>query len=161
MLLVVTTVGFMVHVYSIGYMHGDDGYNRFFAYLNLFIFSMLMLVLANNYLVLYVGWEAVGLCSYLLIGFWYQRSAPPRPARRHSSSTASATSASGWRHADLRHVRHAELLGVFEPLGSCIGAGTITAICLLLFMGAMGKSAQFPLYVWLPDAMEGPTPVSP
>ena len=96
MLLVVTGVGFLIHLYSIGYMHDDPGYARYFAYLNLFVFSMTMLVLAGNFLLLFVVWEAVGLCSYLLIGFWYTRTAAATPARRRSSSTASATSASGW-----------------------------------------------------------------
>src|SRR5215471_15151015 len=134
MLLVVTGVSFLIHLYSIGYMHDDAGYARFFAYLNLFVFSMVMLVLAGNFLVLYVFWEGVGLCSYLLIGFWYER-----------KSAADAG-------------KKAFIVNRIGDLG--FGLGTYTAIALLLFMGACGKSAQLPLFTWLPDAMEGPTPVS-
>ncbi len=160
MLLVVSTVGFMVHVYSIGYMKGDGGYYRFFAYLNLFMFSMFMLILGNNFLMLYVFWEAVGLCSYLLISFWYTK---------QSAANAGTKAFLVNRVGDFGFGLGIMLIfvtlgtlsysGVFENAGR-IGSGTITAICLLLFMGAMGKSAQFPLHVWLPDAMEGPTPVS-
>ncbi len=160
MLLVVSTIGFMVHVYSIGYMKGDGGYYRFFAYLNLFMFSMFMLVLGNNFLMLYVFWEAVGLCSYLLISFWYTK---------QSAANAGTKAFLVNRVGDLGFGLGIMLIfvtvgtlsysGVFGSAGS-IGDGTMTAICLLLFMGAVGKSAQFPLHVWLPDAMEGPTPVS-
>ncbi|MEK6536138.1 MAG: proton-conducting transporter membrane subunit, partial [Actinomycetota bacterium] len=160
MLLVVSTVGFMVHFYSIGYMKGDGGYYRFFAYLNLFMFSMFMLILGNNFLMLYVFWEAVGLCSYLLISFWYTK---------QSAANAGTKAFLVNRVGDFGFGLGIMLIfvtmgtlsysGVFSSLGS-IGSGTMTAICLLLFMGAMGKSAQFPLHVWLPDAMEGPTPVS-
>jgi len=160
MLLVVATVGFMVHVYSVGYMHGDAGYYRFFAYLNLFMFSMFMLILANNFLLLYVFWEAVGLCSYLLISFWYHKK---------SAANAGTKAFLTNRVGDFGFGLGVMLIfvslgtlsynGVFEQVGR-LGTGTLTAICLLLFMGAMGKSAQFPLHVWLPDAMEGPTPVS-
>lgn len=160
MLLVVSTVGFMVHVYSIGYMKGDGGYYRFFAYLNLFMFSMFMLILGNNFLMLYVFWEAVGLCSYLLISFWYTKK---------SAANAGTKAFLVNRVGDFGFGLGIMLIfvtvgtlsysGVFASAGA-IGTGTLTAICLLLFMGAMGKSAQFPLHVWLPDAMEGPTPVS-
>jgi NADH-quinone oxidoreductase subunit L len=160
MLLVVSTIGFMVHVYSIGYMHGDGGYYRFFAYLNLFMFSMFMLVLANNYLLLYVFWEAVGLCSYLLIAFWF---------RKRSAANAGMKAFLVNRVGDFGFGLGVMLIfvtmgtlsysGVFASVGRLSG-GMITAICLLLFTGAIGKSAQFPLHVWLPDAMEGPTPVS-
>ncbi|MBI5869463.1 MAG: NADH-quinone oxidoreductase subunit L [Actinobacteria bacterium] len=160
MLLVVSTVGFMVHVYSIGYMKGDGGYYRFFAYLNLFMFSMFMLILGNNFLMLYVFWEAVGLCSYLLISFWYTKK---------SAANAGTKAFLVNRVGDFGFGLGIMLIfvtvgtlsysGVFASAGA-IGSGTMTAICLLLFMGAMGKSAQFPLHVWLPDAMEGPTPVS-
>jgi NADH-quinone oxidoreductase subunit L len=160
MLLVVSTVGFMVHFYSIGYMKGDGGYYRFFAYLNLFMFSMFMLILGNNFLMLYVFWEAVGLCSYLLISFWYTK---------QSAANAGTKAFLVNRVGDCGFGLGIMLIfvtvgtlsysGVFSSLSS-IGTGTMTAICLLLFMGAMGKSAQFPLHVWLPDAMEGPTPVS-
>src|ERR1700676_433459 len=164
MLLVVTGVGFLIHVYSTGYMAHEGGYYRFFGYLNLFMFSMLTLVLANNLLLLFVGWEGVGLCSYLLIGFYFLRK---------SASDAGKKAFIVNRIGDAGF-----LLGLFLMLGTLgtiqftelgpaiaagnfeIGNGTLTAIALLLFVGATGKSAQLPLYVWLPDAMEGPTPVS-
>jgi len=160
MLLVVSTVGFMVHVYSIGYMKDDAGYYRFFAYLNLFMFSMFMLVLANNFLLLYVFWEAVGLCSYLLISFWF-----PKKSAANAGTKAFLVNRVGDFGFGLGimliflTVGTLSYTGVFNSVAT-IGTGTITVICLLLFMGAMGKSAQFPLHVWLPDAMEGPTPVS-
>ena len=164
MLLVVTGVGFLIHVYSTGYMGHEGGYYRFFGYLNLFMFSMLTLVLANNLLLLFVGWEGVGLCSYLLIGFYFLRK---------SASDAGKKAFIVNRIGDAGF-----LLGLFLMLGTlgtiqfteigpaitagnfAFGNGTLTAIALLLFVGATGKSAQLPLYVWLPDAMEGPTPVS-
>ncbi|MHB0867389.1 MAG: NADH-quinone oxidoreductase subunit L [Thermoleophilia bacterium] len=160
MLLVVSTVGFMVHVYSIGYMKGDPGYYRFFAYLNLFMFSMFMLILANNFLLLYVFWEAVGLCSYLLISFWY-----PKVSASNAGTKAFLVNRVGDFGFGLGIMLIFVTLGTLSYSGvfgsvSHIGDGTLTVICLLLFMGAMGKSAQFPLHVWLPDAMEGPTPVS-
>jgi len=163
-LLFVTGVGMLIHIYSIGYMGHEGGYYRFFGYLNLFMFSMLTLVLANNYAVMFVGWEGVGLCSYLLIGFYFLR---------HSASTAANKAFIVNRIGDAGFI-----LGMFtiaSYFGSLqytnvnllarsgrfhIGDPVITAACLLLFVGACGKSAQFPLYVWLPDAMEGPTPVS-
>ena len=160
MLLVVAGVGFLVHVYSVGYMRGDPGYPRFFAYLNLFMLSMFLLVLGDNFLVMFVGWEGVGLCSYLLIGFWFEKR---------------AASDAGKKAFIVNRVGDAGfLLGVFliwTLTGSLtyaevfeaapgLGAAGATAIGLLLFVGAAGKSAQIPLYVWLPDAMEGPTPVS-
>ena len=160
MLLVVSTVGFMVHVYSIGYMRGDPGYYRFFAYLNLFMFSMFMLVLASNFLLLYVFWEAVGLCSYLLIAFWY-----PKKSASNAGTKAFLVNRVGDFGFGLGVILIFVTLGtlnysgVFSAAGT-LGSGTLTAICLLLFVGAVGKSAQFPLHVWLPDAMEGPTPVS-
>ncbi len=166
MLLVVTGVGWLIHIYSTGYMLDDPGYRRFFSYLNLFMFFMLILILANNYLLMFVGWEGVGLCSYLLIGFFFLR-----------QSATNAGNKAFWvnRIGDFGF-----LLGVlliFRTFGSLDFAtvlphaagmaadpagqvGTLTAIALLLFVGAAGKSAQIPLYVWLPDAMEGPTPVS-
>jgi NADH-quinone oxidoreductase subunit L len=165
MLLVVTFVGFFIHVYSIGYMGHDPGYARFMSYLNLFMFAMLTLVLGANYLVLFVGWEGVGLCSYLLIGFWFEK---------HSATSAGmkafivnrigdAGFALGmfliyttFGSLDFRTVMaHAAEMPVEWAWG-----GTLTVIALSLFVGATGKSAQLPLYVWLPDAMEGPTPVS-
>jgi NADH-quinone oxidoreductase subunit L len=166
MLVVVTSVSFLVHWYSVGYMHGDGGYHRFFAYLSLFTFSMLMLVLAGNFLLLFVFWEAVGLCSYLLIGFWF-----------HKKSAADAGKKAFLvnRVGDFGFVLGIFLIIVtsgsvdfpavfhwFETAvhSGSVGTGTVTLICLLLFLGATGKSAQLPLHVWLPDAMEGPTPVS-
>ena len=175
MLLLVTTVSALVHIYTIGYMQGEPGYARFFSYIALFTFSMLMLVLADNFLQLFVFWEAVGLCSYLLIGHWYER----------QSAVAAATKAfivnrvgdfgfilglllvfATFDSLDYATVfanvgpATAKVMNVLEPLGGSLEVSTITVICLLLFMGAVGKSAQFPLHVWLPDAMEGPTPIS-
>ncbi|MBZ5660575.1 MAG: NADH-quinone oxidoreductase subunit L [Acidobacteriia bacterium] len=166
MLLVVTGVGWLIHIYSSGYMHDDPGYRRFFSYLNLFMFFMLILILAANYLVMFVGWEGVGLCSYLLIGFFFLK-----------QSATNAGNKAFWvnRIGDFgfilgvllifRTFHTLDFAGVLpqaarmaaDPAGQI---GTLTAIALLLFVGAAGKSAQLPLYVWLPDAMEGPTPVS-
>jgi NADH-quinone oxidoreductase subunit L len=157
-MLVITGVGFLIHVYSIGYMHDDDGQNRFFSYLNLFVFFMLLLVMGSNYLIMFVGWEGVGLCSYLLIGFWFRN-------QEYNSAANKAFIMN--RIGDL-----GMLIGIvliFVNYGS-LDYGTVfsgnhdtaitTGITLLLFVGAMGKSAQIPLYTWLPDAMAGPTPVS-
>jgi NADH-quinone oxidoreductase subunit L len=161
MLLVVTGVGFLIHVYSAGYMHGDPGYARFFTYLNLFVFSMVMLVLAGNFLLLYVFWEAVGLCSYLLIGFWYERKSASDAGKKAFIVNRVGDFGFGlgimliW--TTFGTVNYAE---VFAKADASVSVGTYTAIALLLFMGACGKSAQLPLYTWLPDAMEGPTPVS-
>jgi len=160
MLLVVTGVGFLIHLYSVGYMHGDPGYPRYFAYLNLFVFSMVMLVLAGNFLLLYVFWEAVGLCSYLLIGFWYQRQAAANAATK-----AFIVNRVGDFGFGLGVMYLWVVVGSLDYEQVFAGAGTLsptiaTAISLLLFMGACGKSAQLPLHTWLPDAMEGPTPVS-
>ncbi len=162
MLLVVTVVGSAIFIYSVGYMHGDPRYPRFFAYLSLFAASMLLLVLADNFLFLYVGWELVGLCSYLLIGFWFER-----PAAARASMKAFITT----RVGDVFFF--AGILLLFFTLGTLsfdqtfaavrdgrLGGGVLLAAALLLFGGAVGKSAQVPLHVWLPDAMEGPTPVS-
>lgn len=163
MILVVTGVGFLIHVYSVGYMAHDSDFPRFFTYLNLFMFSMLTLVLADNFLLMFVGWEGVGLCSYLLIGFWFEKK---------SASDAGKKAFIVNRIGDFGF-----LLGMFlifwnvgslnfttlnevAPEVFAYGGGLVTAICILLFVGATGKSAQIPLYVWLPDAMEGPTPVS-
>jgi NADH-quinone oxidoreductase subunit L len=163
MVLVVSGVGFLIHVYSIGYMHEDPDYPRFFTYLNLFTFSMLMLVLANNYLLLYVFWEAVGLCSYLLIGFWFEK---------RSAADAGKKAFIVNRVGDFGFALGVMLLwtslGTLQydqvfagaPANLPAGGVVVTGITLLLFLGAAGKSAQLPLYVWLPDAMEGPTPVS-
>jgi len=160
MLLVVTGVGFLIHLYSVGYMHDDPGYARFFAYLNLFVFSMAMLVLAGNFLLLYVFWEAVGLCSYLLIGFWYTRDSAARAGKK-----AFIVNRVGDFGFGLGVIWLWTALGTLDYAAVFKGAATLsptvaTAIALLLFMGACGKSAQLPLHTWLPDAMEGPTPVS-
>lgn len=163
--LVVTGIGFLIHLYSAKYMEGDEGFYKFFAYLNLFLFSMLMLIMGENLILMFVGWEGVGLCSYLLIGFWYQDN-----ANADAGKKAFITN----RVGDFGF-----LLGIFfilyalaesgKPLSlsfddlaanASVMAGLATTICLLLFVGAAGKSAQVPLYVWLPDAMAGPTPVS-
>ncbi len=171
MALIVTGVSFLIHVYSTGYMKGDAGYNRYFAYLNLFVFFMLTLVLADNPFIMFVGWEGVGLCSYLLIGFWYED-----PDKASAGKKAFITNRVGDAGFLLGLMLLSALLaanGVFSmdfaaleqsaPLlasRTVLGFGAPTLICLLLFFGATGKSAQFPLYVWLPDAMAGPTPVS-
>src|SRR6478672_2780928 len=160
LLIVVTTIGLLVHIYSIGYMSHDPGYWRFFAYLNLFMFSMLLLVLSSSFLVVFVAWELVGLSSYLLIGFWY---------RKRSAALAAKKAFIVNRVGDVGFILGIML--IFVSLGTLdireviarigeLDATTITLIALLIFAGAMGKSAQFPLHVWLPDAMEGPTPVS-
>jgi NADH-quinone oxidoreductase subunit L len=163
MILVVSGVGFLIHVYAVGYMHDDPDFPRFFTYLNLFTFSMLMLVLANNYLLLYVFWEAVGLCSYLLIGFWFERKSAADAGKKAFIVNRVGDFGFGlgvmllW--VVLGSVQYAQ---VFAEAPSRLPAsgGVVTAITLLLFLGATGKSAQIPLHVWLPDAMEGPTPVS-
>ncbi len=162
MLLIVTGVGFLIHVYSIGYMKDDPGYNRFFSYMNLFVFFMMLLVMGAGYLIMFIGWEGVGLCSYLLIGFWFKT-----PEFNNAAKKAFIMN----RIGDLGFLLGLFLL--FLTFGSLDyldifshaqnlhpGMGVITAITLLLFAGAVGKSAQIPLYTWLPDAMAGPTPVS-
>jgi len=163
MILVVSGVGFLIHVYSVGYMHRDPGYGRYFSYLNLFTFAMLTLVLADNFVLMFVGWEGVGLCSYLLIGFWFERK---------SASDAGKKAFIVNRIGDFGfligmfiifwQVGSLEFRTVMEtaPTVFFAGGALITTACILLFVGAIGKSAQIPLYVWLPDAMEGPTPVS-
>ncbi|MEZ4596162.1 MAG: NADH-quinone oxidoreductase subunit L [Chloroflexota bacterium] len=166
MLLVVTTVGMLVHVYSIGYMAHDPNRYRFFAYLNLFMFSMLLLVLASDYLLLFAAWELVGLSSYLLIGFWYGKRAPALASKKAFlvNRVGDVGFALGIM-AIWTTVGTLAYTDVFTLLPEQLAAGEISqwmmiGICLLLFCGAVGKSAQFPLHVWLPDAMEGPTPVS-
>jgi len=161
MALVVTGVGFLIHVYSVGYMHDDARYARFFAYLNFFITMMLTLVLANNYLLLYVGWEGVGLASYLLIGFWFDK-----PSAADAGKKAFIVNRIGdfglalaimviW--STVGSLRFADVFANAETL---VAAGVIGTVTMLLLLAATGKSAQLPLFVWLPDAMEGPTPVS-
>ena len=160
MLLVVTGVGFLIHLYSAGYMAGDPGYARYFAYLNLFVFSMVMLVLASDFLLLYVFWEAVGLCSYLLIGFWYQRKSAADAAKKAFIVNRIGDFGFGlgvmYLWVSVGSLDYGE---VFLRAGR-LPETTATVIALLLFAGACGKSAQLPLHTWLPDAMEGPTPVS-
>jgi NADH-quinone oxidoreductase subunit L len=163
MIFTVTSVGFLVHVYSAKYMHGDPGYHRYFTYLNLFLFAMLILVLANNYLLMFVGWEAVGVCSFLLIGFWYERKSASDAASK--AFIVNRVGDAGFllglflMWSTLGSFRFAEVFGrAAQDLAA--GSAIPTLITLGLFVGAMGKSAQFPLSVWLPDAMEGPTPTS-
>ncbi|MBK5204232.1 MAG: NADH-quinone oxidoreductase subunit L [Polaromonas sp.] len=168
MMCVVTFVSLMVHIYTIGYMEEDDGYNRFFAYISLFTFSMLMLVMSNNLLQLFFGWEAVGLMSYLLIGFWFNR-----PSAVFANMKAFLVNrvgdfgfilGIGLIAAYAGTLNYGETFAKADELSKLAFPGTgwmlITVICICLFIGAMGKSAQFPLHVWLPDSMEGPTPIS-
>jgi NADH-quinone oxidoreductase subunit L len=168
MMCVVTFVSLMVHIYTIGYMADDPGYNRFFSYISLFTFSMLMLVMSNNFLQLFFGWEAVGLVSYLLIGFWYTR-----PTAIFANLKAFLVNrvgdfgfilGIGLIAAFAGTLNYGEAFGKAPALGAVLFPGThwllMTVICICLFIGAMGKSAQFPLHVWLPDSMEGPTPIS-
>lgn len=168
MMCVVTFVSLMVHIYTIGYMQDDDGYNRFFAYISLFTFSMLMLVMSNNMLQLFFGWEAVGLVSYLLIGFWYNR-----PTAIFANMKAFVVNrvgdfgfilGIGLLAAYAGSLNYGEVFAKADALAKLNFPGTewmlLTVACICLFIGAMGKSAQFPLHVWLPDSMEGPTPIS-
>src|SRR5579863_8164259 len=164
MTLVVTVIGFLIHMYSRGYMEHEGGYYRFFCYLNLFLFMMLVLVTAASYPVMFVGWEGVGLCSYLLIGFYF-----PKKSASDAGKKAFIVTRIGdvgftlgialifWTFGSVGFQEVFARAGALPP-GEMPTA--LTAICLLLFLGAVGKSAQIPLYVWLPDAMEGPTPVS-
>ncbi len=165
MLLVVTGVGFLIHIYSVGYMWEDDGYYRFMSYLNLFMFFMLTLVLAKNYLVMFIGWEGVGLASYLLIGYWFTKNSAAAAGKK--AFIVNRIGDFGFLIAlfmIIQHFHSLDFTKVFEQVGALptetAGAGFLTAIALLLMVGAAGKSAQIPLYIWLPDAMEGPTPVS-
>lgn len=162
MMLIITGVGFLIHVYSSGYMHGDEGYNRFFAYLNLFIFFMLLLVMGSNYLLMFVGWEGVGLCSYLLIGFWFKNTEYNNAAKK--AFIMNRIGDLGLILGVIMIFMHFGTLSYEEVFGRASeftsGSDILTAITILLFVGAIGKSAQIPLYTWLPDAMAGPTPVS-
>ena len=161
MMLVVTGVGTLIHLYSIGYMRGDPREGRYFQYLNLFAFSMLLLVMANNFLIMFVGWELVGLCSYLLIGFWFDRTEAAAAAKKaFITNRVGDFSFVIGLFLIFVHFHTLDFGKVFSTAPTLITAGTATAIGLLLFGGAAGKSAQIPLYVWLPDAMMGPTPVS-
>jgi len=161
MILVVTGVGSLIHLYAIGYMRGDPRYGRFFAYLNLFVFFMLMLVLGQNLLVLYLGWEGVGLCSYLLIGFWFEKTENANAAKKAFVTTRIGDTAMliGLALIVLKFGT-LDYSAIFGAAGGTLTKGVATAIALLLLAGAVGKSAQLPLHVWLPDAMAGPTPVS-
>lgn len=160
MIMVVTGVGFLIHVYSIGYMHGEKGYARFFSYLNLFTVSMLLLVMGGNYLVMFIGWEGVGLCSYLLIGYYYEKTSAIKAGTK--AFVVNRIGDAGFLVALFLIVAHFGSLDYNDVLPRVgeISTGVATAIALCLFIGAIGKSAQIPLYTWLPDAMEGPTPVS-
>ena len=171
MMMVVTFVSLMVHIYTIGYMKDDDGYTRFFAYISLFTFAMLMLVMSNNFLQLFFGWEAVGLVSYLLIGFWYKR--PTAIKANLKAFLVNRVGDFGFLigigliFANFGTLRYDEVFALADNFKNTIITpipgwewSLITAICIGLFIGAMGKSAQFPLHVWLPDSMEGPTPIS-
>ncbi|MBA2687390.1 MAG: NADH-quinone oxidoreductase subunit L, partial [Gemmatimonadaceae bacterium] len=162
MVLVITGVGTLIHIFSIGYMQDDPGYPRYFAYLNLFVFFMLVLVLGANYPVLFVGWEGVGLCSYLLIGFWFSEKANADAGKK--AFIVNRIGDFGFLIAMfLLYVNFQSLdfVGVAAATAALpIGAAVITMICLFMFLGCTGKSAQIPLYIWLPDAMAGPTPVS-
>jgi NADH-quinone oxidoreductase subunit L len=165
MLLVVTGVGFLIHIYSVGYMWDDPSYYRFFSYLNLFMFFMLTLVLANNYLLMFIGWEGVGLASYLLIGFWFTKDSAASAGKK--AFIVNRIGDFGFLIALFLLIKHfgtlnfAQVFDAVKPLSAeTAGVGLLTTIGILLMVGAAGKSAQIPLYVWLPDAMEGPTPVS-
>ncbi len=162
MCLVVTFVGFLIHVYSIGYMAEDKSFARFFAYMNLFTFSTLILVMASNLVLMFVGWEGVGLCSYLLIGFWFEKPSAANAGKK--AFIVNRIGDAGFMLGIffiLLHIGSAEFSAVNHAVeGGEITTGLATLIAILLFVGAVGKSAQIPLYVWLPDAMEGPTPVS-
>jgi NADH-quinone oxidoreductase subunit L len=161
-LLIITGIGFLIHVYSIGYMHDDPAFSRFFSYLNLFIFFMLLLVLGDSYLTMFVGWEGVGLCSYLLIGFWFKNNEYNKAANK--AFIMNRIGDLGFLlgiiliYVTFGSIRYKEVFDTANSFAS--GTPVIIAITLLLFVGATGKSAQIPLYTWLPDAMAGPTPVS-
>ena len=165
MLGVITGVGFLIHIYSVGYMWDDPSFYRFFTYLNLFMFFMLTLILADNYLLMFIGWEGVGLASYLLIGFWFTKDSAASAGKK--AFLVNRVGDFGFMIALFLMIKHFGSLNftqVFESVkpmsAETAGAGLLTAIGLLLMVGACGKSAQIPLYIWLPDAMEGPTPVS-
>src|SRR5438874_913307 len=162
MILVITGVGFLIHVYSIGYMREDAGFSRFFAYMNLFVFSMLLLVLSGNLVWLIIGWAMVGLSSYLLIGFWFERRSAVLAARKaFVMNTVGDVGMVFAAFLIFLNLRVLDFQGLFSRVHQLPkGGGVITAICLLLLVGAVAKSAQLPLHPWLPDAMEGPTPVS-
>jgi len=165
MALFVTGVGSLIHLYSIGYMHGDERFSKFFLLLNLFLFSMLCLVLADNFLFSFLGWEGVGFCSYQLISFWFEKDRPPAAGKK--AFVTNRVGDFGFMvgvFLIFNHFGSLNYTDVFSKLTAgtpgAIATATATGIALMLFLGAAGKSAQLPLYIWLPDAMEGPTPVS-
>ena len=164
MALVVSGVSFFIHIYSVGYMHDDPGYPRYFTYLNLFVFMMLNLVLANNFLLMFVGWEGVGLCSYLLIGFWFEKDSAANAGKK--AFVVNRVGDFGFilgiflLFINFGTLDFTDIFGSLQKNPHLLDTSTVTIITILLFVGACGKSAQIPLYVWLPDAMEGPTPVS-
>jgi NADH-quinone oxidoreductase subunit L len=164
MALVVTGVSFFIHIYSVGYMHDDPGYTRYFTYLNLFVFMMLNLILANNFLLMFVGWEGVGLCSYLLIGFWYEKDSAANAGKK--AFVVNRVGDFGFilgiflLFINFGTLDFTDIFGSLQKNPHLLDPTTVTIITILLFVGACGKSAQIPIYVWLPDAMEGPTPVS-
>ena len=167
MLLVVTGIGFLIHVYSIGYMHGEEGFYRFFAYLNLFVFSMLLLVMGNNLLLMFVGWEGVGLCSYLLIGYYFHKKSAGDAGKKAfvmnrvgDFGFLLGTFALFWWFGQNHNIWTIQFTELQQNAHLLPTGGVVTIITLCFFLGATGKSAQIPLYPWLPDAMEGPTPVS-
>lgn len=164
MMFVVTLIATLVIIYSVGYMHGDPGFSRYFAYMSLFVFSMLVLVIANNFFEMFFGWELVGLCSYLLIGFWFEK-----PSAAKAANKAFITNRWGdfgfmlgiiLLYVNFETFNFGELTEIIGSGANGVGVGTLTLITFLIFAGPMAKSAQFPMHVWLPDAMEGPTPVS-
>ncbi|HEX9161654.1 MAG TPA: proton-conducting transporter membrane subunit, partial [Thermoanaerobaculia bacterium] len=162
MLMVVTWIGFLIHVYSIGYMGHEEGYWRYFAFLNLFLSMMLILILGSSYLVMFIGWEGVGLCSYLLIGYYYETDYAPAAGKK--AFIVNRIGDFGFLVAMFLMFAYIGSVD-FARVSTVAAAGNLdpwllNAVCLLLFLGACGKSAQIPLYVWLPDAMAGPTPVS-
>jgi NADH-quinone oxidoreductase subunit L len=164
MALVVSGVSFFIHIYSVGYMHDDPGFTRYFTYLNLFVFMMLNLILANNFLLMFVGWEGVGLCSYLLIGFWYEKDSASNAGKK--AFVVNRVGDFGFLlgmfllFINFGTLDFTDIFGSLQKNPNSINTATATTIAILLFVGACGKSAQIPIYVWLPDAMEGPTPVS-
>jgi NADH-quinone oxidoreductase subunit L len=164
MALVVSGVSFFIHIYSVGYMHDDPGFTRYFTYLNLFVFMMLNLILANNFLLMFVGWEGVGLCSYLLIGFWYEKDSASNAGKK--AFVVNRVGDFGFLlgmfllFINFGSLDFTDIFGALQKNPQLISTAAATTIAILLFVGACGKSAQIPIYVWLPDAMEGPTPVS-
>src|ERR1017187_2449659 len=166
MLLIITGVGFLIHLYSVGYMNDDDAYFRYFAYMNLFVFFMQMLVLGANYLITFIGWEGVGLCSFLLIGFWYKNTAYNNAAKKafimNRIGDLGFLIGIFWIFNQFGSVNYKEVFAGAQGFiaNNNYNDSVIIFITVLLFIGAIGKSAQIPLYTWLPDAMAGPTPVS-